>query len=358
MRQTQQNDGMPDYEFDVAPSFAGEDRAKVLPIVRRLEELGVRVFYDEDHTAKLWGGNLADELPDIYGKRARYVLLFASKHYVAKKWTKVERQAAQARALEEAGEFLLPIKLDDTEVPGLPSTVVYLDLRRHSVDEIARIFVQKLALAQHKQAFTGSAPVTEETAAALVEERPRGWEYLLYIGVVSQGMRDLESKYREHFLRYAPRNGVVVHGSGISLIRDRNVQLSEIIRGAFETQFTAQAQEAAFGAPGVAGDPTRIVHLGELYVRTFDEILEWARGIYGTSYAVDPARTAAHVQARFADRQLRAMHTLAQELRASADTLVERLAAGEQINVTVPLVFEVDPELEREFRVALDRLSL
>ncbi|WP_346136145.1 toll/interleukin-1 receptor domain-containing protein [Lentzea roselyniae] len=359
---------MPDYEFDVAPSFAGEDRAKVLPIVRRLEELGVRVFYDEDHTAKLWGSNLVDQLPEIYGKRARYVLMFASKHYVAKKWTNVERQAAQARALEEAGEYLLPIRLDETEVPGLPSTVAYLDLRRHSVEEIAQTFVQKLALAQHKPAFTGPALVTAEAVAALLDDRPRGWEYLLYIGVVSRGLRELDDKYREHFLRYAPRNGRVEHGSGIELIRDRNVQLSEIIKVAIETRFATSVQEAAFGAPGVDGDSQRIIHFGKLFVQTFDEILEWARAIHGTSYALEQARIAARVQARFADRQLLAMRAVVEDLRKVAGTLAERVTIGEKIStspqdhlqdfdINMPLVFEVDPELEDEFRQALDRLS-
>ena len=51
------------------------------------------------------------------------------------------------------------------------------------------------------------------------------------------------------------------------------------------------------------------------------------------------------------------MHAVAADLREVADTLVERLTAGEQINVTVPLVFEVDPELERKFKTALDKLS-
>ena len=81
-------------------------------------------------------------------------------------------------------------------------------------------------------------------------------------------------------------------------------------------------QEAAFGGPGEAGNPERIVHLGELFVRTFDEILEWARRIHGTSYAVEAAREAARLQARFADQQLRAMHSVAQDLRRVADTLV------------------------------------
>jgi hypothetical protein len=361
---------VPEYDFDVATSFAGEDRATVLPVVRRLQELGVRVFYDEDHVAELWGVNLVDRLPEVYGKRVRYVLLFASKHYVAKKWTKIERQAAQERALEQAGEFLLPVRLDDTEVPGLPSAVVYLDVRRHSADEIAQALAQKLALAQHKPAFTSETPVTAEAIADLLRDKPRGWEYLLYTGVVWQGLRELDEKHREHFLRYAPRNGTVEHGNGIDLIRNRNVVLGSIIKVAINT-FTAQTQEAAFGTHEVEGDPQRIIHLGRLFVETFDQILDWARDIHGTSYAWQEAEDAAFVQARFADAQLLEMHKVANDLRAATNTLVERLATGEKINTSpdgihmtpvrielnVPLVFEVDPELEREFRSALEKLS-
>jgi len=234
-------------------------------------------------------------------------------------------------------------------------TIAYLDTRRHDDEVIAQAVVQKLA--QHRASFTLTTPITPQSVAALVREKPRGWEYLLYVTVVSQGLAELEPKYWEHFLRYAPRNGFVEHGNGIDLIRDRNVLLSEIIKVAVEALFTGETQEAAFGLPGTPGNSDRIVHLGQLFVRTFDEILEWARSIHGTSYAHEHARTAALIQARFADQQLQAMHTVANDLRDVADTLVERLTAGEPINLTVPLVFEVDPGLELEFRTALDRLS-
>ena len=36
------------YQFDVAVSFAGEDRELVEGIVVRLKDAGVRVFYDTD----------------------------------------------------------------------------------------------------------------------------------------------------------------------------------------------------------------------------------------------------------------------------------------------------------------------
>ncbi|MGW6935813.1 toll/interleukin-1 receptor domain-containing protein [Lentzea sp. NPDC054927] len=345
---------MAEYEFDVALSCAEEDREQALSVLQRLKNLDVEVFYDKEREGEWWGLDLVEYFSEAYTRRARYVLVFTSQHYVDK-WARLQRRITLARALEQHTEYLLPIRIDDTEVPGIPTTIGYLDLRVHTPDVIANAVVQKLA--QHRADFTATTPITPQSVAALVREKPRGWEYLLYVTVVSQGLGELESKYWEHFLRYAPRNGAVEHGNGIMLIRDRNVLLSEIIKVAVDTVFTAGTQEAAFGEPGVPGDPDRIVHLGELFVRTFDEILEWARGIHGTSYALDPARVAARIQAQFADQQLRAMHAVAQDLRMVADTLVERLTAGEQINMTVPLVFEVDPELERKFKTALDKLS-
>lgn len=346
---------MTEYEFDVAPSFADEDRARVEQVVKRLQDLGVKVYYDLDQLVERWGSDLVEHTFDTYRRRVRYVLPFVSRHYVDERWALLQQRVANARALEDQAEFLLPIRLDDTDVPGLLTSVGYLDVRVHSTETIAQAVVQKLA--QHRASFTPATPITPQSVAALAREKPRGWEYLLYVTVVAQGLAELEQKYWEHFLRYAPRNGAVEHGSGIALIRDRNVLLGEIIKVAVDTVFTPHTQEAAFGGAGVPGDPDRIVHLGELFVRTFDEILEWARAIHGTSYADEHARAAARIQARFADQQLRAMHEVARNLREVADTLVERLTAGERINMTVPLVFVVDPELEREFKAALDKLS-
>ncbi|MFD4643519.1 toll/interleukin-1 receptor domain-containing protein [Lentzea sp. NPDC058436] len=346
---------MAEYEFDVAPSFAEQDRDRVLPIVRRLEELGVAVYYDDDQVVARWGTDLVEHIAETLTHKVRYVLMFASRNYVDRGLVRHQRRTAQARALVQQNEFLLPIRIDDTEVPGLLPSIGYLDLRKHDNEVIAQSVVQKLA--QHRAEFTPTTPITAKSVAALAREKPKGWEYLLYATVVAQGLAELQPKYREHFLRYSPRNGTVEHGNGIGLIRDRNVLLSEIIKVAVESVFTPETQEAAFGRVGEAGDADRIVHLGELFVRTFDEILEWARGIHGTSYADDHARAAARVQARFADRQLQAMHVVAQDLRAVADTLVERLTAGEQISMTVPLVFEVEPALELEFKAALDKLS-
>jgi hypothetical protein len=66
--------------------------------------------------------------------------------YGAKLWTSHERQSAQARAFESAGEYVLPVRFDDTEIPGVRPTTGYLDLRKMSPDELAHAILRKVGL--------------------------------------------------------------------------------------------------------------------------------------------------------------------------------------------------------------------
>ena len=58
-----------DDKYDVALSFAGEDREYVDAVASHLQEAGVRVFYDRFEETKLWGKNLYDHLSDITAVR-------------------------------------------------------------------------------------------------------------------------------------------------------------------------------------------------------------------------------------------------------------------------------------------------
>src|SRR5690348_13440434 len=107
------------FDYDVALSYAGEDRVYVQKIAARLREHGVRIFYDEYAAAEMWGNDLYALLDEVYRKRARFTIMFVSRHYASKPWTQHERQSAQARALTDIGPYLLPVRLDDSELPGL-----------------------------------------------------------------------------------------------------------------------------------------------------------------------------------------------------------------------------------------------
>lgn len=130
--------------YDIALSFAEEDRVYVRKVADALRESGVKIFYDEYERANLWGKNLYEHLQDIYQRRAKHTVMFISKHYAKKLWTNHERKSAQARALQESYEYILPARFDDTEVPGLPPTIVYISLKNLSAEDFAKIVMQKL----------------------------------------------------------------------------------------------------------------------------------------------------------------------------------------------------------------------
>src|ERR1035437_597909 len=67
-----------------------------------------------------------------------------SRYYVQKAWPQFERQHAQSRALAQKREYILPIRLDDSEVPGLPSTICFLDARRNSIKAIVDTLIEKI----------------------------------------------------------------------------------------------------------------------------------------------------------------------------------------------------------------------
>jgi hypothetical protein len=132
--------------FDVAISFAGTERPEAEALATKLKAAGLSVFYDDFYPEQLWGKDLVVFFDDIYRRRARYCVLFVSHEYVARPWTNHERRSAQARALTERGnEYILPIKVDDAELPGLQPTVGYLTLSDIGIDRIADLLMKKLA---------------------------------------------------------------------------------------------------------------------------------------------------------------------------------------------------------------------
>jgi len=134
------------YDYDIAVSYASEDRETVDRYCETLSPRAnrLRIFYDKYDQVNLWGTNLYDKLDEIYRTKALCCVIFISKHYAEKVWTNHERKAAQARALQENREYILPVRLDDTEIPGIPPTVGYLDLRKISVSKLAYMTIEKV----------------------------------------------------------------------------------------------------------------------------------------------------------------------------------------------------------------------
>lgn len=131
------------FEYDVGLSFAGEQRDYVRGFANELTSRGVRVFFDDYEKAGLGQGSVLSPRRDLRNL-CRYCILFASADYAAKVWPNHERRSAQACALEESREYILPVRLDDTPIPGLHKTVHYVDLRTTSLSELVQLTIDKL----------------------------------------------------------------------------------------------------------------------------------------------------------------------------------------------------------------------
>jgi TIR domain len=105
-----------EYQYDVAISFAEEDRNAALALALALEiACFKKVYYYPDKRASTWGRELSNELTKIYLHEARYVVPLLSKYYFDenKIYAKVERQAIKKRITVDPDKvFVLPIVLD------------------------------------------------------------------------------------------------------------------------------------------------------------------------------------------------------------------------------------------------------
>lgn len=150
--------------YDVTLSFAGEDRTHADAVARGCVNRGIRVFYDDYEKATLWGKDLYQHLSDVYANRARFCVVFVSRHYASKLWTNHELRAAQSRAFTERREYILPVRLDDTQLPGLTGTTGYVEWARHTADEVVGMLAVKLgrAVASPSAAAPPAPPVLDD----------------------------------------------------------------------------------------------------------------------------------------------------------------------------------------------------
>jgi hypothetical protein len=134
----------PSFQYDVALSFAGEDREIVDSLARQLVDCDVKVFYDEFVTYDLWGKDLFQHLSSVYRDKAKYCLVFASKAYKEKVWPKHELRQAQERAFFSSSEYILPVIVEDVELPGLNKTTGFIDLRKTNPMAVCGLLLRKL----------------------------------------------------------------------------------------------------------------------------------------------------------------------------------------------------------------------
>jgi hypothetical protein len=106
-----------DYEenYDIALSFAGEDRAYAAALRDGLEDLGHAVFYDNAEQHRFLGQDVEAYLGPIYESGSRYVVAVLGEMYGRKRWTLFEASRYKDRI--SAGQV---IPIWSTKIPPQP----------------------------------------------------------------------------------------------------------------------------------------------------------------------------------------------------------------------------------------------
>lgn len=341
------------YEFDIAVSFAGEDRGYVVEVVEGVKD-GVSVFYDQDYAVESWGEDGIEYFTDVYFRRAKYTVMFVSQRYAEKMWTKVERRSALARAATQRSAYILPVRLDDTELPGLLPTVIYLDARRLGIEGLTAAIKAKLAGSPTAVLSTpvldGKVPRSQKALEALMTERTPGWEYLLYAGLLKANMDKLEPEYEDFTMGFARRNGrsLANRDELLNLTQSAISSISAIVQN-FNSVLGVEVQERAFGKPGEPGDLDRIVHLAQRFISVYEDFMDWAADLRGTVTHVDGGTDALQALARWAEQPVEECRRFTTALISSLDTVAERVQAGEKVAINLTISLGLDPAITEEF---------
>lgn len=133
------------FKYDIAISFLTiPDEPLAVAMANGLADRAKCFVYSERQT-DLVGKNGMEELTRVFKSEARLVVVLYRKGWGENPWTKAEKVAILDRKLNDATDFYVVVKLDDSPIPDWASqTQIWGDGRKYSVDELDAIFESRL----------------------------------------------------------------------------------------------------------------------------------------------------------------------------------------------------------------------
>ena len=137
--------GRREQRFRVALSFPGERREFVEKVVGFLtEEFGKeKVFYDRNFEAELARLDLDTYLQEMYHDDSELIVVFLCAEYEKKEWCGLEWRAIRDLIKKRKASDVMPIRFDNTHIPGLFSIDGYVSVENRQPKEIAERIIQR-----------------------------------------------------------------------------------------------------------------------------------------------------------------------------------------------------------------------
>ena len=115
-----------EFEYDVFLSHSSSDKEIVRKIAQGLASRGVRVWFDE--TEIEIGGNIPSEIEKGL-THSRHVILCMPLRFFASDWSEAERSGTVFEDPANKRGRLIPLLLEDCEIPPLLAPLKYADFR-------------------------------------------------------------------------------------------------------------------------------------------------------------------------------------------------------------------------------------
>jgi hypothetical protein len=126
-------------EYHVFVSYRSTDREWAMSLVARLEDAGLRVFIDQRELVA--GEHLAGQLQSALS-RSRAAVVLVSRGWLESGWCQEEANVLIKRGAEDKQFKLIPLRLDDSAMPPMLDSRLWLDFKgkpRAEGDEVGRL---------------------------------------------------------------------------------------------------------------------------------------------------------------------------------------------------------------------------
>lgn len=134
--------------FRIALSFPGEHRNFVRKVAERLGAgFGRnRVLYDDWYEAEFARVDLDTYLQKLYHDESELIAVFLCSDYEQKEWCGLEWRAIRDLIKQRRADDVMPLRFDNTQIPGLFSTDGYVWIGARSSEEIAELIIERRRL--------------------------------------------------------------------------------------------------------------------------------------------------------------------------------------------------------------------
>jgi hypothetical protein len=202
-------------------------------------------------------------------------------------------------------------------------------------------------------------PTTKADFDVLQQERPGGWEYYLFAGLLLQGREALEDRWRDHQFRLKLNEGrrLSTPPEAVDYVQSAISQVRAIVSN-LDRVVSQEVQQQAFGPPGTAGDWDMDSYMASRFISLYEQMLSWSADVR-SARTPDEWVQCFDILSRYCDQPITALREAIDAFVDFAHQVPAHLANpdGPGLQIDLPIVFTIDPELSSAFTAELERLT-